>query len=273
MKILFFGDVFGRPGREALKKQLPKLVNKHKPDFVIANVENMAHGRGVTRNTFNEMQEIGLIDVYTSGDHIWDTPGGKELIEDPTAPLLRPANLNGNHPGKGYMVVQKGSKRILVVNLIGEVFMNKLETLNPFHSADDVLSKYTMNPSEEGREHVDAIFVDFHAEATSEKRVLAFYLDGRISAFVGTHTHVPTRDEQVLPKGTAYITDVGMVGPYNSSIGLDMQGLIDEYLAGEKKKREVGSDPYVELGAVLIELRKNGTAKDIRHLRELVKIQ
>lgn len=272
MKILFFGDVFGRPGRETLKKHLPKLVSKHKPDFVVANVENMAHGRGITKNTFKEIEGIGLIDAYTSGDHIWDAPGAREIVESSSTPLLRPANLKGNLPGTGYKIIQKESKRLLVINLIGEVFMDKLEATNPFHAADEILTKYTLNPKEEGREHVDAIFVDFHAEATSEKRVLGFYLDGRVSAFVGTHTHVPTRDEQILPKGTAYITDVGMVGPYNSSLGLDMKGLINEYVTETKKKREIGSDPYVELGAVLVGTKRNGSGKSIEHLRELIKI-
>lgn len=270
MKILFFGDVFGRPGREALKKHLPKLIEEHSPDFVIANIENIAHGRGVTKNTAFELHETGLFDVFTSGDHIWDTPEARELVKDRSLALLRPLNLEGSEPGSGVYVAHSGARKLLVVNLLGQVFMDKLATDSPFNAIDSVFNKYTMDPEEDGKEQVDAIFVDFHAEATSEKRVLGAYLDGRVSAVVGTHTHVPTRDEQILPKGTAYITDAGMVGPYNSSLGLDFKSLIEEYKTGTKQKREVGDDPLVEIGAVLIETHDNGLGKSIKHLRQLV---
>lgn len=270
MKILFFGDIFGRPGRNFLKDNLLDLKKKHKPDFVIANVENMAHGRGVTKNTLNELNEIGIFDAYTSGDHIWDTEVAKELVKDSSNALLRPHNLSGKQPGKGHMVVQNGLKRLLVVNLIGEVFMDKLEASSPFHGLDNILDMYTIDPEEEEKELIDGIFVDFHAEATSEKRVLGFYADGRVSVLAGTHTHVPTSDEQILPKGTAYVTDVGMVGPYNSSIGLDATGLIEEYLTGVKQKREIGDDPSVEIGAIVVELGKDGLAKNIEHIREII---
>lgn len=231
MKILFFGDVFGKPGREAIQKILPAWHKKYKPDFTIANVENIAHGSGVTQNTLNDLDELGLFDAYTSGDHIWDKPQIKIILQNTNIPLLRPLNYRTTYMGEGYKIVTSGAKRLLVINLLGRVFMKNNENINnPLLAVDDVLKKYTLNKEEDDKEKVDGIFVDIHAEATAEKRVLGAYLDGRVSAVVGTHTHVPTRDEQILPKGTAYITDVGMVGALNSSLGLDFKGLIQEYL-------------------------------------------
>ncbi|MEX2145277.1 MAG: TIGR00282 family metallophosphoesterase [Candidatus Spechtbacterales bacterium] len=271
MRILFFGDVFGRPGRDALKKEAPKLKEKHKADFVIANIENIAHGSGITKSTVSELSELDIFNAYTSGDHIWDTPDAEAILKEKKDFVLRPANFGKDMSGSGFEVISRGAKRILVINLLGQVFI-KREASNPFIAADEILNKYTLDHTQEGREYVDAIFVDFHAEATSEKRALGFYLDGRVSAVVGTHTHVPTLDAQILPKGTAYISDAGMVGAYNSIIGLEKDPLITQYLTGEVKKKEIGSDKRAEIGAVLVETNKEGMAVKIEHLRKVVKI-
>lgn len=272
MTILFFGDVFGRPGREALKKIALTWAKKYKPDFVIANIENLSHGNGITLKALEELNSLNLFTCYTSGDHVFDKPDAERIIADSAIPILVPANMNASAREPGYRVIQAGIKKLLVINLIGRVFMRYgQEYSNPLTNADAILKKFTLDPEEAGKEYVNGIFLDFHAEATSEKKVLASYLDGRVSAVAGTHTHVPTRDEQILPKHTAFITDVGMVGPHNSSLGLELEPLIQEYLTG-KKHREIAESNRVEIGAVLIELNKDGTAKNIKHLREIIEL-
>jgi metallophosphoesterase (TIGR00282 family) len=270
MTILFFGDVFGRPGRETLKKIAPNWAKKYKSDFVIVNIENLSHGNGITLKALEELNSLDLFTCYTSGDHIFDKPGAQKIIGDSAIPILVPSNMTAPSDKFGYSVIQAGIKKLLVINLIGRVFMKYGEKyFNPLTAADAILEKFTLDPEENSKEYVNGIFVDFHAEATSEKKVLASYLDGRVSAVAGTHTHVPTRDEQILPNGTAFITDVGMVGPYNSSLGLELKPLIQEYLTG-KKQRRIAKNTLSEIGAVLIELNKNGTAKNIKHLRRVV---
>lgn len=271
MTILFFGDVFGKPGREVLQKILPLWQKKYKPDFVIGNIENIAHGSGVTKKTLDEIDELGIFNIYTSGDHILDKEEAKILLQNYKTPILGPANTKPTLPGKSYAVITNGTKSLLVINLIGKVFIKNSEKfLNPLLTADEILKNYTLDKNDSSKQLVNAILVDFHAEATAEKRVLGAYLDGRVSAVIGTHTHVPTRDEQILPRGTAYISDVGMVGSFNSSLGLDFKGLIQEYLTDVPQKRKIGDDPRVEIGAVLIELNRNGLSKKIQHLREIV---
>src|SRR3990167_563254 len=272
MVILFFGDVFGRPGREILQKIVPIWHKKYKPDFVIANVENIAHGSGVTEATLKDLEDTGLFNAYTAGDHTWDKKEIKKIFDDDKIPLLRPLNYVKKYPGNGYRIINSGAKRLLVINLLGKVFMKEPESIsNPLLATSEVLEKYTLNTEDADKEFVNGIFIDIHAEASAEKRVLSSYLDGRVSAVVGTHTHVPTRDEQILPHGTAYITDAGMVGPYNSSLGLDFKNLIQEYLTDTPQKLEIGDDPRVEIGAVLIHLNKKGLADDIKHLRTIIK--
>jgi len=262
MKILFFGDIFARPGREAISKILPKLKKRYNPDVIGANVENLAHGHGLTHQAFREIHEAG-IDFFTSGNHIWEGKDSKELLDKKNLPLVRPANYPPRAPGKGFVIVQVGTKRLLVINLMGRVFMkNQIDC--PFRKADEILVEV-----EDSEGKMDAIFVDFHAETTSEKRVLGFYLDGRISAFVGTHTHVPTADEQILEKGTGYITDVGMCGALHSSLGLEKEAMIESMLTQVPQKREI-AEGAVEIGAVLFDIGKNGKCKRVKRIREIV---
>ncbi|MEX0870084.1 MAG: TIGR00282 family metallophosphoesterase [Candidatus Spechtbacterales bacterium] len=277
MKLLFFGDVFGRPGREALKKELPNLKTKYNPDIVIANVENIAHGSGITAKTLEELDAPGIIDGYTLGDHAWDTPEASTILEN-MKHIVRPANFSGDNPGSGHAVIEGGGYRVLIVNLLGYIFgINengdsylKHEIDNPFVALDDILKNYSMGADNENKDRIDAIFVDIHAEFTSEKRALGFYADGRVSAVVGTHTHVPSYDAQILEGGTAYLTDAGMTGPANSVIGLDKDSIVKQYATGEKQKTDVSNETKVEIGAVLVSVGKNGLAESVEQIRNIV---
>ena len=201
--MLFVGDVMGKPGRRAVLDILPRLVDRHRTDYVVVNVENAAGGFGITPEILDELSDLP-IDCYTTGNHVWDKREGYDLL-DREPRLLRPANYPDGNPGKGvYVGETAGGIPVAVLNLEGRVFMSQLES--PFVVADRLLAQLDKK--------VKVIFVDFHAEATSEKQAIAFYLDGRVSAVIGTHTHVPTADERVLANGTALLTDVGMTGPY-----------------------------------------------------------
>jgi metallophosphoesterase (TIGR00282 family) len=227
-KILFFGDIMGKPGRHALAQVLPSLREEYSPDLVIANVENLAHGKGVTLPTLKELEDLG-VDVFTSGNHVFDkAPQAKEAFEK-YPQLIRPFNYDPSYPGSGYYSVAKNGQQFLVVNLGGRVFFENQfrgSIANPFFEADKLLEQ----ESQKG----DIIILDFHAEATSEKIALGRYLEGRITAFFGTHTHVPTADYQILPKGTSYVTDAGMTGPKDSVIGVETQNSLNMFL--EKSK-------------------------------------
>ncbi len=211
MRILFIGDVMGRSGRDALTKHLPGLKEKLRPDTVIVNGENSAHGIGITSDICKEFYGIG-VDVITTGNHVWDQ---REIIPyiDRDPKLLRPINYPKGAPGKGFYVhITSGGQKILVVNAMARLFMDPMD--DPFAALNDLLNAYKMGGM------VHAVFVDFHGEATSEKMAMAHYLDGRVSCVVGTHTHMPTADLQILDGGTAYQTDAGMTGDYNSVIGM-----------------------------------------------------
>jgi metallophosphoesterase (TIGR00282 family) len=250
LKILFIGDIFGRPGRTIVKDRLPELRKQHSPDLVIANCENAAAGFGITPPLAEELFDLG-IDVMTTGNHVWDK---REIIEyfqmsdgnphSPARRLLRPANFPQNLPGWGVYEGQKNNVRFAVMNLQGRVFMGSSD--DPFRYADRLLEQIKSNSKSK------IVFVDFHAEASSEKVAFGWYLDGRVTAVVGTHTHIPTADETVLPKGTAYITDVGMTGPYDSVIGVKKELVIERFLSGMPARFEAANGD-VRLCAVLVE--------------------
>ena len=274
MKILFFGDVFGRSGREALQIKYKELVDKHKPDFVIANIENIAHGRGINMRSIQEIEEGGnVFHCYTSGNHHFANAGVYDVIKESSIPLIRPINYPIIKDGVGYRIIESGAKRMLVICALGRIFMKESENIeNPFLMIDNILEKYTMDKDEEGKELVDGILVDFHTETTAEKRTMGFFLDGRVSVVLGTHTHVPTRDDQILQGGTAYMSDVGMVGPFNSSLGLDKDCIIEEMLTEKRGKRDVSEERTVEMGAVSIKVDDNGLSSDIEHIRLMVEL-
>jgi len=264
LKILFFGDIFGKPGREAVKKFLPGLRKKYKPEAVFANAENIAHGHGITKKTLEELQEAG-VDAFTSGNHAWATKDGIEVLRSGEIPVVRPANYPLGVPGEGVLVHVVGKKKVLLVNLMGRVFMRE-QLDDPFRALDKIVKKY--------RSETKIMFVDFHGEATAEKRAFGWYADGRVSVVVGTHTHVPTADSQILPKGTGYITDVGMVGPYHSVIGAEIECVISHQVTQLPLKVEVAESVLQEINAVLVDIdEKTGKTKKITQIRELVAIK
>jgi metallophosphoesterase (TIGR00282 family) len=255
MKILFVGDVVGKPGRRAVADLLARLIDRHAIDYTIVNVENMAGGSGVTHKTFAEIDELP-IDCYTSGNHIWDKKEVFELLEREPR-LLRPDNYPAGNPGSGLYVGETAAGiPVATINLQGRVFMDALDS--PFQAADRLLAG--LAPS------VKVIFVDFHAEATSEKTALGFYLDGRVSAVVGTHTHAPTADERILPQGTAFQTDAGMTGPYESVIGMRHERVIERFLTQLKTPFEVAKRD-VRLAGLLIDVdERTGRARSVERL-------
>ncbi|MFH1612059.1 MAG: TIGR00282 family metallophosphoesterase [bacterium] len=259
MKILFFGDIVGQPGRDALKQILPVWKDKYNPDIVIANGENVAHGYGITKKTIDEIIEAG-VDIITSGDHIFDQKEAVNLLENKSLPIIRPANFPPNTPGRGHLVIEVGTKKLLIINLIGRVFMRENYD-DPFRKADEIL--------EEAGDDANVIIVDSHTEATSEKVCLGWYLDGRVSAVLGTHTHIPTADCRILPQKTAYISDVGMVGVKDSSLGVDKDIAIKRFLTQIRTRLEIAEGP-VEVNAVFIETGRDGKAEKIEHLSETI---
>ena len=258
MKIIFFGDLVGRPARQAIKKTLPKWKKKYAPDLVIANGENLAHGSGITEKSLNEVLRAG-IDIVTSGDHIWSQKQVLSLLNNKETPLIRPANFPPHMPGQGYWLTEIRTKKVLVVNLLGRVFMSQNYD-DPIRGINQILEE---NPA-------DIIIVDFHAEATAEKVCFGWYLDGQVSAVLGTHTHIPTADFRILPKGTAYITDVGMVGVKDSSLGADKELAIKSMINQTSFKLEIAKGP-VEINAVLIEIDQKNKVKRIKQIQEIVK--
>lgn len=254
MKILALGDVIGRPGRQALRKLLPGLRQQHELDLVIANGENVAGGLGITPNTAAELFGSG-VDVITSGNHIW---AQKEIIPvlDSDIPLLRPLNYPPGVPGRGYLT----KNHVMVVNLIGRTFMGNYD--DPFRAIDNLLAELNPKPL--------ITIVDFHAEATSEKVALGRYLDGRISALLGTHTHIGTIDTQILANGTAYVTDIGMVGPVDSVIGDRAETVIQRFLTAIPHRLSVGEGTTV-INGVKVEIDdRNGKATGIERIHREV---
>src|ERR1700712_3143177 len=255
MKLLFVGDVIGKPGRHALQHLLPRLVDHHRADYVVVNVENSAGGFGVTPDILREIAELP-IDVYTTGNHVWDKKEGVELL-DRHPKLLRPANYPEGNPGKGLHLGETAAGiPVAVINLEGLVYMSNLDS--PFHKADELLR--TLDPK------YKVILVDFHAEVTSEKQAMGFYLDGRVSAVLGTHTHVPTADERILPQGTALQTDVGMTGPYDSVIGMRVDKVMKRFLLQTRSSFEVAKGDVRLAGAIVDVDEATGKARGIERL-------
>jgi len=260
MKILFIGDIVGNPGREAVKKLLPGLIKEYHLDFVAVNAENAAGGSGITRRVADELFDCG-VDALTSGDHIWKKKDIFDFIDkDPR--ILRPVNFPCGAPGNGCGVFNaKNGAKVGVINVNGRVFMEALEC--PFRSAEKAAQELS------GQTKV--IIVDIHAEATSEKIALGWYLDGAVSAIIGTHTHIQTADERILPKGTAYLTDAGMAGPMDSVIGRKIEDVLQRFLTCIPRGFEVATDNIQLQGAVVDVDEKTGKANSIiRIQRKLI---
>lgn len=256
MKVLFIGDIVGKPGRKAVKDGLPGIISKLKIDFVIANAENAAAGFGITKSIGEELLSLG-IDVMTSGNHIWDKKEAVSYIPKENR-LLRPANYPEGVAGSGSIVIKTSSgEKIAVLNLSGRVFMPALDC--PFQTAKRELPEL--------KKQTNVIIVDFHAEATSEKSAIGWFLDGEVSAIVGTHTHVQTADEKILPKGTAFITDVGMTGPVDSVIGVEKEQIINKFLTQIPVRFETAKGEAM-LSCVLLDINsKTGLANSIQRLQ------
>jgi len=259
IKILFFGDIVGRAGRQAITQVLPEMKKEFKPDLTIANAENLAHGVGITPKTLDECQSAG-INFFTSGNHVWKKPDVEKIFAKADAPLIRPANYPEDMPGAGYQTVLAGTSPILVINLNGIVFIEE-EFTDPFQAVDEILSRHTNSG-------LAGIIVDFHAEATSEKVAFGWHVNGRVSAVIGTHTHIPTADERILSDGTAYITDVGMVGPRDEVLGVDKSVIIHNFKnKSDKKPHSIPRTGPCIANAVVIEIdTKTKKAKNIKRI-------
>lgn len=254
MQILLIGDIVGRPGRKAVKETLKTIRQELNLDMIIANGENAAGGNGITPDIANEL--LGYdIDVLTMGNHVWDK---KDIIPyfNKEKRIIRPANYPEGTPGSGLGVYNIKGTKVAVINISGRVYLNSLDC--PFRTADALIQT--------AKSETNIIFVDFHAEATSEKVAMGWYLDGRVSAVVGTHTHIQTADEKVLPNGTAYITDIGMTGPLNSVLGVKNELVLQKFLTQMPVRFEVADGPY-QFNAVVVEIDEStGSAMSIRRI-------
>ena len=258
LKILFIGDIVGSPGRAAVKTLLPTIRKREDIDVVIANAENSAGGSGITARTARDLFQSGC-DVLTSGDHVWRRPEIVELLHR-EANVLRPANFPKMTPGKGSVIFKtEAGLKVGVICLLGRVFIDALVE-SPFKVVVDEMKAL--------KAETPVILVDIHAEATSEKVALGWFLDGEVSAVLGTHTHIQTADESILPKGTAYITDVGMTGPYDSVIGRKKEKIIERFLTGMPTRFELGTEDIQLHGVVLEVDEKTGKALTIKRVRE-----
>jgi len=257
-KVLFIGDIIGRLGRLVTELVLPELKQELKPDLIIANGENSAHGYGITEKVYKELLGMG-IQAITMGNHVWDK---RELIKDiDKLPLIvRPANYPPGAPGKDYLMIERSGVVIAIVNLSGRTFMPAIDC--PFQTIDKLLPKIKTN----------LVIVDMHAEATSEKCAMGWHLDGRVSAVVGTHTHVMTADERILPKGTAFISDIGMVGAYDSIIGMNKEQILKRFTSQLPERFEPTVSGTGLFNAVFMKLDAiSGQAKEIKRIVKIIK--
>ncbi len=255
MKILFIGDVVGSPGRDMVKEYLPRLKEKYHPTMTIINGENAAAGKGITEAIYRQFLEWGA-QVITMGNHTWDKKEIFEFIDDAKY-LIRPANFPENNPGKGIVYLNINGILVAVINIQGRTFLPAIE--DPFPAVDQLI--------EEAKQKTNIIFVDFHGEATSEKQAFGWYVDGRVSAVVGTHTHTQTADERILPAGTAYITDAGMTGPYDGILGVERDAVLKRFLTSLPVRFEITKTGRKQLNGVLITIDTNsGKAEKIQRI-------
>lgn len=261
MKILYIGDVMADPGIKVLKAVLPGIRKEHRPDMVIAQSENVSDGKGMTVADMKQLQPLG-VDFFTGGNH---TPAKDELLpllSDPNVPVIGPANMAAC-PGLGWKYFDSRSGRVLVVSLLGQTVGREVEIANPLHFIDKILE------DNKDAEHV-ATIVNFHGDFSSEKRVIGYYLDGRVSAVIGDHWHVPTSDAMVLPKGTAHMTDVGMCGSLHSSLGVKIDTIVSRWRDGHVNKNELEESGPLQFNAALIETNEKGLATSITPIQKII---
>ncbi|MBM7701940.1 TIGR00282 family metallophosphoesterase [Metabacillus iocasae] len=255
MRILFVGDVVGAPGRDMIHSYLPRLKRKYSPAITIVNGENAASGKGINEKIYRSFLESGA-NVVTLGNHAWDKKDIFDFIDD-AKNMIRPANFPEGTPGKGLTFFSYNGQEIAVINLQGRTFLPPIDC--PFKKADELI--------ELAKKRTSVIFVDFHAEATSEKQAMGWYLDGRVSAVVGTHTHVQTADNRIFPKGTAYISDVGMTGPYDGILGVEREVVIKRFLTSLPVRFDIPTGGRTQLSSVIIDVDvKTGKASKIERL-------
>ncbi len=248
----------GRPGRHALAQVLPMWNEEHNLDVIIGNVENLAHGRGITPNTIAELEALGF-DAYTSGNHVFETGQHSQECFDKYHKIIRPQNYQADLPGLGYYRFAKNGQQYLVFNISGKLFMDptdKFNISNPFFAVDQLLQDQSQKD--------DIIIVDMHGEATGEKVAMGWHLDGRATVVYGTHTHVTTGDERILPKGTAYLTDVGLTGAYDSVLGVEVESALGLFLEKHKMKNDIPESGPAILNALLVETDGNKVIKVVR---------
>ncbi|GAA0298240.1 hypothetical protein GGQ92_000276 [Gracilibacillus halotolerans] len=257
MRILFIGDVVGSPGRDMVQYYLPKLKQKYNPAITIINGENAAAGKGITEKIYKNLLEWGA-QAITMGNHTWDKREIFSFIDDAKY-MVRPGNLPPETPGNDIVYIKSNQQEIAVINLLGRTFMQPVD--DPFRIADELIAQ--------AKKRTNLIFLDFHAEATSEKQALGWYLDGKVSVVVGTHTHVQTADERILPKGTAYITDSGMTGPYDGILGMEREAVLKKFMTGLPVRFEVPKEGRNQLSGVLFDVNPE-TGKAIKITRILI---
>lgn len=257
MRILAIGDIVGERAVEELAKQLPEIIKKNRIDFTIANAENAANGIGLTRELFNKIIEAGA-EVVTMGNHTWGKQEIYDFIDDNK--IIRPANITKGMPGKGYTIIQKGNNKIVVINLIGRRMMEGVyDSNNPFIAVEEILKEI--------EEDIKIIIVDFHAQSTGEKFNMAYFLDGKVSAVYGTHTHVQTADEVIMPKGTAFITDIGMAGACLSSLGCEVEDTLKSYLEDKPLNDDTMSTNPIMINGCLFDIDETtGKAQEIKRI-------
>lgn len=258
MKVIFIGDVFGKAGRELLRRELPALRQEFEADFVIANGENLADGKGLTQKTAGAVFEAG-VDLLTGGNHLWDRADSLDYIRD-SHRIVKPANYPDLCPGRVFGKLESGDHKLAVINLCGQVFMPPCNS--PFQGLDFCLDQIA--------DYSPCIILDFHAESTAEKRALAWYADGKISALLGTHTHIQTADEEIMPNGSAYITDLGMTGAHDSVIGVKKEIIVEKFRSSIPARYEA-SDKGLQINAVFLHIdNETGKALSIQRIRRIM---
>jgi metallophosphoesterase (TIGR00282 family) len=264
MNILYIGDVMGGPGIETIEKVLPELIKDKSVDLVIAQSENVTEGRGMSITDFERLKSAG-VQAFTSGNWTMHRDDTNQLLEDENEPVTRPANYPEGTPGKRYKIIEVQGKKILLISLLGSIVGKDSEkqTDNPLKCVDELVNEL--------KEQVDIIIVNFHGDFSSEKRIIGYYLDGRVAAVIGDHWHVPTADAMVLPNGTAHITDVGMCGTLNSSLGIKLVSLIPRWRDNIQTRNELETAGPYQFNAVLIETdASTSRAKSISHIQQLI---
>lgn len=264
MRILFLGDMVGKPARKVVTRFIAQRKEALRIDVVIANSDNLAHGRSVTRKTVEEMLAQAGVDILTCGDHAWDNAQALDIVKAGDLNFVCPCNLAGVDPMLSGRTFEINDEKILVINLMGKVFIDKA-IISPFEVVDKILE------ANEKGEQAKIIVLDFHAETTSEKKAMAYYLDGRVTAVLGTHTHVQTADEEVMRGGTAYITDAGMAGIKDSILGCEQNAVLEQYTAGSAFKYKLAEEGEVEISGVIFDVdEKTGLARSIERVQERI---